>query len=575
MNYLVSILISFYFVSAWSACPQFETALESAMARVTSKGPIEKAASLSWASPRALNYKVKYGIESVNDTANRTFMTLMEADKQKLVPRKVMYFDVENAVQKKLNDSLIGDKTMVDSVNNSFMGKFQQNIKNSPELMARIEGQYKDYKSLRLRLTLREGDNPLELEARLSEIYQRTNREFTAEFEREGLTKLLPPRTDEVPDVSTWFLSGSGESALEANMAARGARNSGFAMGNAKTVGFKQQVESMHADMAGIEGMRNSLASDPRLVKSKIMEATREGAVIPSKEMIGVLRKIKPSDCENATEYAAKIRAKVKTLFKFDISDKHIDELTTYFQKVDSISPPLYQRERVVINLGDAKSGIISVDFTGVGVDNAYEQMRALSTVNYAQKDKAVLLKEAFQKVQTNVDNVTTDMNRAKRTFTVAARNPADPGLAPQFSGDDGILMPKKNWSQHEKTNLLKLLSKTEDPSKYRVTFVKTEFDSGVIVPVAERSQRVVRAEGIEKAVREAVIGMDKIPGDKAKKMIFAIDSIPATTGGKFNLIIGGLKPTDEEKKLILDAFKKSLLLKEGEISGEIIEAFN
>lgn len=82
-----------------------------------------------------------------------------------------MYFDVENAVQKKLNDSFIGDKTMVDSINNSFMGKFQQNIKISPELMARIEGQYKDYKSLRLRLAL-----------------------------REGLTKLLPPRTDEVAE---------------------------------------------------------------------------------------------------------------------------------------------------------------------------------------------------------------------------------------------------------------------------------------------------------------------------------------------------------------------------------------
>ena len=126
-----------------------------------------------------------------------------------------------------------------------------------------------------------------------------------------------------------------------------------------------------------------------------------------------------------------------------------------------------------------------------------------------------------------------------------------------------------------QKKDLLKTLSKSEDPSKFRVTYVRTVFDTGAVVPAAERSQRVVRAEGIEKAVREAVTGSGKISSEKAKTMIFAVDSIPFNKGGKFNLLIGGTKPTEDEKKLILQAFKKSLAAGDGEVAGDLIDAFN
>ncbi len=580
MNYLVTILITFLSLNASADCPQFATALEAAMKKVTARNAakstprddIEGAMKQKWSSPEAEEFKVKYGA-SYPSTENRTFMTFMEADKR--VQRSdVLYFDVENAVQKKLNDSLIGDKAMVDAVNNSFMSKFAKNLKENPEIASRVEGQYKDYKSLRLRLSLKPGDNAAELEGKLSEIYKKTNQEFVSEFEKDGLTKLLPPRTDEVPDVSTWFLSGTGDSALEANMAARGARGAGFSRGNARSVSFKQQVENMHADVSSIESIRKTLAGNESLLKSGIMTKTAEGAVVPSKDMIAILRKIKPSDCESAAEYALKIRSKVKNLFNSDISDKHIDELTKYFEKVDSISPPLFQRERVAINLGEAQKGIVSVDFTGVGVDNAYEQMRALSSVNYGQTDKVKLLKEAFGKVQSNVDGVTSEMNLAKRSFTVASRNPDDLKSIPKFSGDDGILMPKVNWTTTQKTTLVKQLSETGDPSKFRVTFVKTQYGNGGMMPIAERSQRVVRAETIEKSTRDAMTGTGKVSSERAKKMIIAIDYDPAPVGGKFNIVVGGVKPTEEERKIILDAFRSTLHTKEGESAGDMVEAF-
>jgi hypothetical protein len=579
-NYFLITFIAIFTFNVRANCPEFETSLEAAMRRVR-EAPTAAAAKdssvpkLSWQSTEAQNYKAKYGEESVTGSGNREYIKMMEADSKVLNQQNVVYFDVENAVQKKLNDSLIGDKLMVDAVNNSFMEKFVKNLKASPDVMAHLKGQYKDYKSLRLRLIVKDSKEQTMIEAQLDEIYKKTNQQFTTEFERNGLTKLLPPRTDEVPDVSTWFLSGTGESALEANMAARGARGVGFSKGNATTVSFKQQVENMYGDVTAIEGIRKNLARETALLKNGILTTSIDGTVIPSKEMIAILRKIKPSDCENAVEYATKIRTKVKNIFKDDISDKNIDKLTMYFQKVDSISPPLFQRERVIINLGEAKAGIISVDFTGVGVDNAFEQMRALAAVHYAQKDKGMLLKDAFQKVQGNVDGVTDDINNAKRTFTLASAHPGNENIGPKFSGDDGILIPKKKWGDDQKSNLIKELSATEDPSKYRVTFVKTEFSNGAIVPAAERSQRIVRAETIEKEVREKVVGAGKISSEKAKKIIIAIDSAPAQHGGQFNLILGGAKLTEVEKKLILDAFKRTLSVKDGEISAGLIEVLN
>lgn len=574
MNYLILAIFTISIGKVQANCPEFETALEKAMARVTAK-EVERAGGVNpqasnWSSKEAADYKYRHDKEDRGSSDNRAFINQMANDKTTNA-KNILHFDVENAVQKKLNDSLVGDKDMVDAINNSFMKKFNANLKADPELMARVKGQYQDYKSLRLRLELRPGDKASDFEAKLAEVYKKSNKQFVDEFNNGGLTKLIPPRTDEVTDVSDWFLSGMGDSALEANMAARGARTAGFEDGKAVTLSFKQQVEKMHADVYSIENLRKSLEANDALLKSGLMVRTSTGEVIPSKDMIGVLRKIKLADCEDVTEYNAKIRAKVKTLFKSDISDKNIEELTTYFGKVDSISPPLFQRERVAIDLAEAKSGIVSVDFAGVGVDNAYEQMKALSAVNYAQKDKSLLLKDAFQKVQNNVDVVTDEMNKAKRTFSQSTKDPN----TTKYSGDDGILMPDKYWDAGKKQDLVKTLAASGDPGKFRVTFVRTEYTSGFTIPAIERSQLVVRAESVEKSIRESVVGGMKIPSERAKKMIFAIDSKPATDGIKYNLIIGGEKPTAEELKMIQDAFKKSMNKEKNETADAIIEAFN
>jgi hypothetical protein len=90
-----------------------------------------------------------------------------------------------------------------------------------------------------------------------------------------------------------------------------------------------------------------------------------------------------------------------------------------------------------------------------------------------------------------------------------------------------------------------------------------------------KRSQYVVRAEGVEKSIREAIVGAAKIPSERARKMIIAIDSRPSVNGVKYDLIIGGEKPTAEELKMIKEAFNNSMNKEKGETSNAIVEAFN
>ena len=570
-NYhLLFILVSLMSFESFASCAKFETTLESAMAKVAANGE-KRALKQAWGSPEAQEFKKLYGEYKHPDSNNRGFITTMEAD-HAAKNGDVIYFNAQNSVQKKLNDEIIKDKDMVDAINNSFFSKLNKNLNDFPELKAKLSGKYVGFKDNDLRLVLKPGERA-SIEKQLAALYQKTNKEFVEEFEKLGLTKLISPRTDEVVDVSSWFLSGTGKTALEANMASRSARTAGFNMGSARTLNFSERMDLIHSDIMAIEQLRISLAGSQKLIKNGIMEKLPGGEVIPSEKMIEILRQTKLSECADMAEYVAKVKAKVKNQFNSDIDAKHVEDLNSYFQRSDSLSPPIYERERVIINLSEADHGLVSVDFTSVGVDNAYEQMRGLAAVNYGQKDKAKLIDDAFTKVQDHVDNVTQEMNEAKRFFTVASKKPNEATI-PKFSGDDGMVMPKADWSYTEKIELIEKLSRFKNPSKFRVTFARSKFANGKKIPAEERSIRIVRAEKIEKEIRAEVIGALKIPRERAKKMIFAIDVEPNAVGGRYNLLVGGERTTPEENKMILDAFTKALKSKDGETLGNIIEAY-
>jgi hypothetical protein len=572
-NYIIFILTFLSVVSSFDShagCQQFETALEKAMARLASRGEATTVKS-GWSSPEALDYKKLYASADHSTADNVKFIERVNEENIQKTGRS-LYFSMENRFQKKLNDSIMKDKGMVDAVNNSMLQKFNSNLPDYPLAKKYLEAKAMGFKNVDMEM-LSTPQLEVQLEHELNELYQKTNSQFARELQDKGLTKLIDPRTDGAGDVSTWFLSGTGETALKANLATRYARKMGFSNGNAHTVHFKDIEKFVYADVMEIEKLRKELQLSSNLIKNGMMEKLPSGKAIPSYEMVEILRKVKPDECLDYLDYINKVRAKVKNQFNSSISEHDIDNLTAYFKAQDSLSPPIFSPERVEINLGEANHDIISVDFSGVGVNNARAQMRALSSVDYNQADKSKLLDMAFVKIQNGVDEVTAQMNKAKDYFAKAIRTAKnDAGADPKYSGDDGIAMTSVGWDLESRKKLVSELGKYEDPSTFRVTNSKVKTTAGTKLPTEGRSPIIVRSEILEKDIRSEVVGHLKIPSSRARNMIFTIDFIPGTTGGKFNLIIGGIKPTPNELKLIVDAFKKSLKADQGEVLGEIIE---
>lgn len=571
MNYLLLILINLLSFNCFGSCAQFETALEKAIARVGVRQ--EKNALKSvWSGPEALEYKALYSKMDKSSANNVNFIARVDQEKIKK-SGNTLYFNIENRFQKKLNDSVIQDKAMVDAFNNSILLKLNSSLPEFPLANKFLRAKAMGFKSEDLELFVQPAIK-VKLQTELDQLYQRVNKEFAEELQQKGISKLISPRTDGVGDVSVWFLSGTGDSALKANIASRYARKMGFGNGNAHTVHFEDIEKFVFADMMEIEKIRRKLASSHALLKSGIMKEHPNGEIIPSRGMIDILRKVKPEECLDYADYVAKIRAKVKNQFGAKINEKDIDDLTAYFKTQDSLSPPIFSPERVEIDLGEAEHLIISVDFTGVGVKNAEAQMLALSRVDYNQVNKTTLIDEAFNKIEDGVGVVTAQMEKAKDYFTAGVRNKKDLNSAMQYTGDDGINMPRIHWTQKRKEELAEHLGNYEDPSMFRMTYTKPKTQNGVVVPKDQRSQLVVRSESIEKDLRADIVGLGggKIPLERSVKFSLSVDFIPSAQGGKFNLIISGAKPTVAEKKLMEEAFKAQLNKEKGEVMGSIVD---
>lgn len=511
-------------------------------------------------------FKQKSPELKLTEGSNRRFIELMEKEKR----GEAIYFDVENSLQKKMNDQVFQDKAIVDALNNNYLKRVKDLVDKDPFLKTRLSAEYKDYKGLRLRFVPQSEAEKTQLHSKLKELYGKANTEFADEVRKTDLKQLYATRSDEAQDPSLWFLGGTGEDALKANMAARYARQK-RANGSGGFISYAEEAKSIAQDMRSIENARELLAKKPQLINSGILAKTAEGNFVLSKESIGILRKSRPTDFKTAEEYLLHLEKKFTKIFGQAPTKTELSLMSDYFNKVDALSPPLFQRERVLIDLNKANEGMVSVDFTGVGVDNAYEQMRGLAMNNFKETDALKFTSDAFSKMDGQVGTVTEEMNASKRYFSAKVKEIRPHDRAPQFSGDDGMFMPEAStFSLDEKKLLVEKLSQHNDPSKFRLTFVRATDDKGIKIPAKERSERVVRAEKLEKDIREDIVSHTGLSSEEAKKLMIAIDYSPKQKGGDFRLIVSP-KPTPEILQLIHRSFSQRISKKEGERAIEII----
>ncbi len=470
------------------------------------------------------------------DTEYKDFKS-MRFKLRDLKSQKFVYVDVENAILKDLNDLVFEEKKLGDAVIN-----LHQNI---------------FYEELQKKIVLTGKGNSLE--KILEEIYAETNERFLLQLKEAKLTELWGAYSGQISNPKQWFLSGIGHNPIEANMAARGARSHLASGPEGKLLNFSDHLPKLYEDLKVIEDSQKALATSSILLKEGLLTSIgkERGALkyILSDEVIEVLRKNKRGSFVNEAEYQQMIRGRLKELYNgVEIGDSEINLMTKYFENCDAINPPLFIRDRHKIELALAEHGIVSLDFSGMGVENIKAIMSAMSMVDLSSSSKVEAVNVAFAKTWQGVEAVTEKFNDQKKWYSNIINNmeKGDGKNPVHFSGDDGIFLPFKKWTDEKKRELVSIMSK-QGSSKFRVVFVESSFSDGGVIPEHLRSQLVVKSENFEKDIRKAVVGMgpDKISKEQAKKIMVSLDYLPSKDGsGTFNLLIGGEADEEMVKKI-------------------------
>ncbi len=491
-------------------------------------------------SKTALLFKKKYASANLQ-LNNQEFIHLSKRPLRKNEQR--LYFDVENAVLKKLNDAVLEDKELGDAVTNLIANRVYNAVKHDPLLKDKLKAEYKDYKSLRLMFVLKKGENTQAYVTRLKEIYAQATKELKRELEQTELPKLWQAREGQLGNPEQWFLAGVGEDVLQANMAARSARGMLKQSTTGKLLSFTHAQKLLKQHVRTINSLQQRLAQEKELVVHGILEAPDNGKVLLADPVIEIVRKADRSQGDEA--FIAGVRARIKKLYGIELADKQLVDIINYVQEVDALSPPLLLTKREIIPYEQATHGLVSVDFAGIGVRNIKASMRALSST------KGRTLEEQLQAVDKAVEQVTLEMKRDKGFYrdTIARRYQSEQNV--YFSGDDGIFIPGKTLTLKDKISLTKELGE-KHASRFRLTFVDTSYQSGKEIPAELRSELVVKAEGVEKAIRKKVFGKGShfIDPAKGQEVMLAVNfhSITGEHGTIDLLASGPLNASDVEK---------------------------
>lgn len=460
-----------------------------------------------------------------------------------------LYFDMENAALKRLNDTL-GDKNFVTAATNLHKKIFLENLEILKAKFPKVQlSVYSDFKSLRVSVL---DDVPPHFEAEFAKIFQQTNEEFSRQLKSLNGLSL----GNEQP--AQWFNAGFGKTADQAGLASRQARQATrLSSGEQKIVDFKKVRARLEDDLSGLEKMRTSIfRSLGDQDKSKLFQQG-ENSVFKL-EVFELMRKhLQSTDAEIAQAF--------KKNFNLNFNVDQAMEMRKYISQLDQFSPGLWQETRVVANLDQAAKGGFSVDFKGLGAKNM--QQLAIDLKNNPDN-----IEGALSAVRSGEQEVTKRLDAEKFNYQNLVKNSLDKYAVQatnQCSGDDCVSVLNKTLSAEAQREIVASFSRTAQPSDYRLSFIPHG------VRAEHRTNLSVHGELIEKTLRKKTTGFgeDLISPEILKKVNFAV-IMPTELGrGSVRVMIGtspDISLTLVQKRQIEKRLKESLAEVNNELSGQL-----
>lgn len=437
--------------------------------------------------------------------------------------KNTVFFDVENSQLKMLNDKL-KEKNFVTSLTNYHKDltfkKMQELVKNNPGLQVDM---YSDFKSSRFAFS---GKIPKDLEQQLKKVFDDANKEFT---EAVKANKMV--RDSDAPE--KWFRAGVGNSADEANLAARYSRQQ--QNNELQSFSSSELKKSVQTKINGLNAQRKALQAElanTSMVSGKSFDT----------DVFDIIRKNEGSLAN--TREALKVRYGLSKL-----SSSTVSKLQRYVKGADEFSPGIHVSQRVVANFDQAVQGGLSADIIGMGGANLKGTADALAGVS--DVGTALASTRAGEKA------VTVNFNKQKKYFEQVIKDSVPAGkLRTVCSGDDCVAVAVKPLNTAEKELIVKRLANSDYSGSYRLAFVS----DGIKNPEV-RNNLATHGESVEKILRKS-LGTQMEPR-KLKGLTFAVDmQTKEMNRGNLKLILGNsdnAKLSATERKLVEAEFAKAV----------------
>lgn len=445
---------------------------------------------------------------------------------------EVMFLDVENAYLKKLNDTT-KDKNFITSLTNKhkeimFLKMKEFGLKNPGlEIIP-----YSDFKSTRFAF---KGQIPANLQDQLAGVFADANKDFTTVIRASSVVKAEDPIED-------WFRSGLGQTADQANMAAKYSR-SVEGQNILQNYSSPNIQEKLYTTKGRIENLRENIQknfADKNQILEKI-EGTEK--YILKSDVIDVIRK------SDSTESA---RESMKKFYGVDVTESQALEMKNYISDVDQFNPGIRTAKREFANFSEATNGGLSADFAGMGASNLSGTGKALAKAN--DLDSAIKLtrleeKRITQEFVQKKENFENKVNQ----YLVSKKHMGQTTI--NCSGDDCVVITAKNLDAKTKTELVQRLSRDDSPAGLRLAFIRDQIEDP-----ATRNILASHGESVEKILRKKIAG--EVPTEKLQKILFSVDVKGQNFGeGEMKLIIGNsqVQLTPAERQKIQTVFKDSV----------------
>ncbi len=433
-----------------------------------------------------------------------------------------------NAWIKTLNDKVFKNKDLVTALTNFHKRLFLQEWNS--RLKSLSIAHYSDFKTERESIATPEGDFAYK---QIEAAFAAANRRF---YESRRVREIV--RAEDLNE--SWFAMGVAFSADESSLAEKFARKGG---GRRLRYFWEPDVQAYYQSIfAKAKQLNAALLSS--LKQTPLLEKNAYGWGLKL-EIFAAARK---AVSEEALQLSL-IQHFPGVLITPSLSAM----IREFCQLADEFTPPLMIEERESLMIHEAPFGAISLDFLGLGAENIQATAQAIAMAK--DLDEGIRLTRRHERDVTSRFKANQDLIRNEVTNFFANE------VSVRFSGDDGIIIPQREFTVSDQIQLLKKLANLFPRPFVRVASINADGAR------SDASRLIAQGEGIEKRLRALILeksGLKLSQNLTMQALIF-----DSGRSRKVFLVVGmRRKLTAQEKMDLKSAFQVAVKALESEIQA-------